>query len=298
MSQLFLQQQKSAELNPFPHIAAFAYRKIQHIQFNSFVKKTSAGISIYYVIDGKFEWIIKGRSFSLYPGDTAIILPGQEFGSEKGFLDLGTIAWIEISPQAFASSGNLVLGSWSGIPENDGKAIGKLLSLNNVSVLSKLPDAGSVFHELQKEIIDREIGYAVRVNHLIDELLIHIVRHLTRQNNLQRDFPQTFLKLEQALRGNLDHQWLVEEMALLVGLGITAFTEKVKSYTGFSPLHYLINIRIAEALKLLKNTSKPVTDIALETGFYSSQHFATTFKKLTGYTPRQFRINNTKNTQA
>jgi len=34
------------------------------------------------------------------------------------------------------------------------------------------------------------------------------------------------------------------------------------------------------------------THIALETGFYSSQHFSTTFKKLTGYTPGEFRRKN------
>ena len=60
------------------------------------------------------------------------------------------------------------------------------------------------------------------------------------------------MKLEQTLRENLSHQWTVEEMAALVGLGTTAFSEKVKSYTGFSPLNYLINIRISEAIKLLK----------------------------------------------
>jgi AraC-like DNA-binding protein len=97
------------------------------------------------------------------------------------------------------------------------------------------------------------------------------------------------MKLEQSLRENLSHQWTVEEMAALVGLGITAFSEKVKSYTGFSPLNYLINIRISEAIKLLKRRDVHVTDIALDVGFYSSQHFATTFKKLTGYTPSEFR---------
>ena len=75
----------------------------------------------------------------------------------------------------------------------------------------------------------------------------------------------------------------------LVGLGHTAFSEKVKNYTGFSPLNFLINIRISKALNLLKRKDVSVTDIALDTGFYSSQHFATTFKKLTGYSPRDFR---------
>lgn len=78
-------------------------------------------------------------------------------------------------------------------------------------------------------------------------------------------------------------------MAAMVGLGTTTFTEKVKSYSGFSPVNYLITIRISEAIKLLKQNDLSVTDIALDTGFYSSQHFATTFKKLTGYTPSEFR---------
>jgi transcriptional regulator GlxA family with amidase domain len=78
-------------------------------------------------------------------------------------------------------------------------------------------------------------------------------------------------------------------MAVTMRLGISSFTEKVKNYTGFPPLNYLINIRISEAIKLLKRTDLSLTDIALGTGFYSSQHFSTTFKKTTGYTPSKFK---------
>ena len=99
------------------------------------------------------------------------------------------------------------------------------------------------------------------------------------------------MQLEQTLRQNLSHQWTVEEMAAVVGMGTTLFNEKVKSYSGFSPINYLINIRISEAIKLLKKKEISLTDIALDIGFYSSQHFSTTFKKLTGYTPSEFRKN-------
>jgi len=81
----------------------------------------------------------------------------------------------------------------------------------------------------------------------------------------------------------------VEEKAAEIGVGTTLFNEKVKKYSGFSPINYLINIRISEAIKLLKNQEVSITDIALDLGFYSSQHFSTTFKKLTGYTPSDVR---------
>ncbi len=100
------------------------------------------------------------------------------------------------------------------------------------------------------------------------------------------------MQLEESLRKDLSYQWSVEEMAAIAGMGSTLFNEKVKNYTGFTPINYLINIRISEAIKLLKRREASITDIALDTGFYSSQHFSTTFKKLTGYTPSEFRKNN------
>ena len=186
----------------------------------------------------------------------------------------------------------ILFGKWSSLTENDGITISKILLLNSSAILVKLRDRSDIFQNIQTGIDHQEMGYATRVNQLIDELFICLARQVSRQNNSQRDFPQTFLKLEQTLRQNLAHQWTVEEMAALTGLGATAFNEKVKNYTGFSPLHYLINIRISEAIKLLNVHEENVTAIALTTGFYSSQHFATTFKKLTGYTPSEFRKRN------
>jgi AraC-like DNA-binding protein len=286
---VFLLKKESKELQLFSHIIEFAFKKSTTIQFDSLKKETSKYLRLYYVVDGKFEWIIDGQHHILYPGDLAVILPGKIFGGEKDFLDIGTISWLHIRLEQLEQNGKMIIGKWSSISANESRTIGKILMLNNSPVLSKLKEAGTILQAMQQEIQNQEIGYATRFNQLTDELFILIARQLTKQNNSRRDFPQTFMKLEQTLRDNLSHQWTVEEMAALVGLGTTAFSEKVKSYTGFSPLNYLINIRISEAIKLLKRKDVNVTDIALDIGFYSSQHFATTFKKLTGYTPSEFR---------
>ncbi len=289
MNQFILYQGKSKELATFPYISEFANHKIQNIQLNSQEIKPSNGIRICFITEGKFDWIIDGQHHLLYPNDTSMTCPWQSMGGSKGFFDIGSLMWIIIKPKVFEPNGELTLGDWSGISETDQRVIGKILSLNKKPILSRLKSCQQIFQNLETEFFAKEMGYRTRINHLIDELLITATRHLSKQDNLRRDFPQTFLKLEQTLRENLSDPWTVEEMAGLVGLGTTAFTEKVKAFSGFSPLNYLINIRISEAIKLLSRKDLSLTDIALDTGFYSSQHFSSTFKKLTGYTPREFR---------
>lgn len=291
MHQFAFQQGLSGELQSFPHIIELGAKKNQSIHLNSFPQSASECIRIYYINEGKFEWRINEETYILYPGDLSLIRPNEKFGSEKGVLEIGSISWIHVKIQNHANN-ELLSGKWSSLTETESQAINKVLLMSDMPVLSKLPEAGRILRYIHDEIFNQEIGYSTRVNQLIDELFIIITRHLTKQNNRARDFPKVFMQLEQALRQNLSQQWTVEEMAAIAGMGTTLFNEKVKSYTGFTPLNYLINIRISEAIKLLKKQDVSITDIALDTGFYSSQHFSTTFKKLTGYTPSEFRKNN------
>lgn len=294
MNQFVLQYGKSNELLLFPHILELGLKKNGAILFNTFLPTTTEGLRIYYIIEGRFEWRINQQPHVFYPGDVAVILPGIPFGSDKGTLEIGSFSWLHLGVHK-PDNGQSLFGKWSGLSESEGAAIGKILLLNPSPVLSRFSDAGRILKCIQGELFNNEVAYQARVNHQLDELLISITRQMTRQNHSTRDFPKTFMHLEEVLRQNLSHQWTVEEMAALVGMGTTLFTERVKSYSGFSPINYLINIRISEALKLLKRPEISVTDIALDTGFYSSQHFSTTFKKLTGYRPSEFRNNHLRN---
>lgn len=296
MNQFVLDHSRNDDqyLRLFPHIKEIGVIKNSSIRLDGFPCSSATDFAIYYVQDGKFEWKVNDNTFQVFPGDAVILLPGFKFGNPNGVLEIGSFSWIKIKGLEHQYDRNWEPGNWSHLTTDDRKQVGDIIRSAHPSVLQKFNDAGTILKNIQAELSEQSVGYSTKVNGLLDELLIQVARQFTRITNPGRDFPKTFTELEQQLRKNLSHQWTVEEMAVLMGMGTTLFNERVKSYSGFSPLSYLINIRISEAIKLLKDASISLTDIALDTGFYSSQHFSTTFKKLTGYTPSQFRKNHLK----
>ena len=78
---------------------------------------------------------------------------------------------------------------------------------------------------------------------------------------------------------------------VLAGLGLSyrQLARHFRSVTGMSPKSYQLRARVAEAERLLRATSLPVTTIAFELGYSSSQHFATQFQDINGTTPSDYR---------
>ncbi|MEP6674741.1 MAG: AraC family transcriptional regulator [Ferruginibacter sp.] len=290
MNQFALTQGISEEIQLFPHITEIGSLKNPSLQLDALPVTSVPGVKFFYVIEGKFQWSINNEEFTFFPGDMALILPGQHFGNANAVLEVGCFSWLQVQVQSKGADG-FSLGESSSLSANEIASISKILLLNSPLIITKFNEAGKILKCIQQELFTREVGHCARVNNQVDELFILSTRQLSLQNNPGRDFSKTFLKLEESLRNDLSHQWTVEEMAAVAGMGTTLFNDKVKSYSGFSPLNYLINIRISAAIKLLKKKNIRITDIAFDTGFYSSQHFSTTFKKLTGYTPGEFRKN-------
>ncbi len=62
-----------------------------------------------------------------------------------------------------------------------------------------------------------------------------------------------------------------------------------KKYLKDTPTNYLIGYRLKRAIKLLKNSDMPITEIALEVGFGGVSYFAETFRKNYGCSPSKYR---------
>ncbi len=82
----------------------------------------------------------------------------------------------------------------------------------------------------------------------------------------------------------------IDDMARQAALSPSQFINRFKRLTGLPPYTFLLNCRVRAAKARLAETDQPVTRIAQELGFSSSQHFAMQFKREFGITPSQFRL--------
>lgn len=58
---------------------------------------------------------------------------------------------------------------------------------------------------------------------------------------------------------------------------------------GITPMNYLRNIRINQAKKLLLHSDMNITQISAAVGFQTIHHFTSTFKKLVGVSPSEYK---------
>ncbi|MEM7624938.1 MAG: AraC family transcriptional regulator [Planctomycetota bacterium] len=92
------------------------------------------------------------------------------------------------------------------------------------------------------------------------------------------------------IEAHLHEELPIEELAALAGLAVSRFHERFAAETGYSPGDWRQRRRIAAAKRWLRTTDRPITRIALDAGFGSSQYFATAFKRHVGVSPSAYRV--------
>ena len=83
----------------------------------------------------------------------------------------------------------------------------------------------------------------------------------------------------------------LDELAKLSQMSSRHFLRGFRESIGVTPYSYILDRRLVYAKELLLKSKETITSIALLSGFGNSQHFATMFRKATGLSPREFRLN-------
>lgn len=91
------------------------------------------------------------------------------------------------------------------------------------------------------------------------------------------------------IRENYAQKITLDQLADLIGMKKYYFIRVFRQSTGLSPIDYLIQIRILESEKLLKESHLTIANIANRIGFHSPSYFTKTFKDVNQCTPSEYR---------
>jgi AraC-like DNA-binding protein/mannose-6-phosphate isomerase-like protein (cupin superfamily) len=85
----------------------------------------------------------------------------------------------------------------------------------------------------------------------------------------------------------LDGNLTLEKLADQAGLSLSHFKRKFYDQTGMSPRMFINTQKIEYAKKLL-DAGRPITEVAFDVGFNSSNYFSTVFRKYTFSSPKEY----------
>jgi len=145
---------------------------------------------------------------------------------------------------------------------------------------------------IRKEYRNKGAGYETLIKTRLAEIFILLIRHVQEIKSVKMTELENDERITRALKLISERyagKLTLKEIAGTTGLVPAYFSTLFRKLTGYSVFEYLNEYRIYKAADLLKNTKKPVLELAYETGFNSISLFNRTFKRLTGKTPLQYR---------
>ena len=92
------------------------------------------------------------------------------------------------------------------------------------------------------------------------------------------------------IHDNLHRNLALEEMAAIANMSKYHFAKSFRQAMGMAPHHYLVDLRVAKARKLLAlDNSMTLADVANVVGYSDKSHFIAQFFKVVGTTPNHYR---------
>jgi AraC family transcriptional regulator len=101
--------------------------------------------------------------------------------------------------------------------------------------------------------------------------------------------PAALRRVQLFVEANLARPIHLHDLAARAALSPYHFARAFKTSAGVTPRVFVEHRRIEHAKHLLAESTRPVADIAVETGFGTQSRLTTTFKRQTGFTPAAYR---------
>lgn len=235
-----------------------------------------------FLDEGEQPYNVEGQRYLLKGGDVLVTFPHERHGSGRSPLNRGRLYWLLVCVPAKRNR-------FLDLPVKESREL-----LDALLSISPRQFRGTRMLKYSLERIFKacdgpESLRRIEIRNWAVRFLLDIVECASRRPK-ERISP-AIRKVLNYIEGHLEDETPpLAEYASMAHLSLSRFKSRFKQEVGTAPGKYLIARKIERAKEMLRDPERTITATALSLGFSTSQHFASTFKRVTGMTPRGFRV--------
>lgn len=236
---------------------------------------------ICFIADGSVQWWVEDEIHTVEAGQIYLTKPGETHGGIDDIMHPCELFWLIFTlPKR---------GSLPGLTPRETSDLGKQLTRFTQRRFDASPALESAYRTMLSAFADKPDHQQLVIRTALHQLLLELVRCHDRHTHRHESISPQIAQAMQWINKNASENFNLDAVAETVGLGISQFHARFRKETGLTPARYRTRQRIEQAKRLLRDTTRPVTDIALTCGFATSQYFATVFRQQVGMHARAYR---------
>ncbi len=252
------------------------------------------GLEIVLISKGELKWGIENREVQLRANTLFYTLPWQEHGGVEEMQPSCEIFYLCLSLAKKYAKPQRHFGFHPvfGFTPDEERAISRALTGSGMHAIPADSEGAGLFSQFFKIANEPGTFQRSRARDTIKLMITYLANAVATGRYAESRMFEAERRVRQfanVLAMRYAEPWTLQSMSEACRLGRTQFSELLKKHTGDTPVTHLNRLRLREAQRLLAQSTKSITEIALAVGFNSSQYFATVFKEFTDMDARTFR---------
>ena len=252
------------------------------------------GMEVTYCLKGSLEIAVEGKRQRLGVNEFMLTAPWRPHEIGIPTVSSSLVVWFILDLNVRRPNQTWSWPEWVLLSDEERACIAEVAQNSDRAVWAA-PELATAFEGIQRIVEDGDVASDDTLMRIqVNLALLQLNKVLTSAGApgvVRRDRTTETVRLFLSrIDEHLSFPWRIEDMAEQCGVSRGVFIQKCRDITNCTPHVYLLQSRLQEASRMLReDKDASLTDIAILCGFSSSAHFSSTFRKEFDQAPSQYR---------